>query len=90
MCGILGIVGQHGSHVNQLLYDGLTVLQHRGQAPGGKGAWLRFEQGYAIDQPSEILVELELDAGAVSGVRVAGFATTRSARDIDALEREEP
>ena len=31
MCGILGIVGQHGSHVNQLLYDGLTVLQHRGK-----------------------------------------------------------
>ena len=34
MCGILGIVGQHGSHVNQLLYDGLTVLQHRGQDTG--------------------------------------------------------
>ena len=35
MCGILGIVGQHGSHVNQLLYDGLTVLQHRGQDAAG-------------------------------------------------------
>ena len=31
MCGIIGIVGQQGAHVNQLLYDGLTVLQHRGQ-----------------------------------------------------------
>ena len=29
MCGILVIVGQPNSHVNQLLYDGLTVLQHR-------------------------------------------------------------
>ena len=29
MCGILGIVGHQGAHVNQLLYDGLTVLQHR-------------------------------------------------------------
>ena len=29
MCGILGIVAGEGSHVNQLLYDGLLVLQHR-------------------------------------------------------------
>ena len=35
MCGILGIVGQQGSHVNQLIYDGLTVLQHRGQDAAG-------------------------------------------------------
>ena len=29
MCGILGVVAT--SPVNQLLYDGLMVLQHRGQ-----------------------------------------------------------
>ena len=33
MCGILGVVAK--TPVNQLLYDGLQVLQHRGQDAAG-------------------------------------------------------
>ena len=33
MCGILGVVAH--SPVNQLLYDGLLLLQHRGQDAAG-------------------------------------------------------
>src|SRR3569833_4771563 len=33
MCGIVGVVGT--SAVNQRIYDGLTVLQHRGQDAAG-------------------------------------------------------
>ncbi|UJP04337.1 MAG: amidophosphoribosyltransferase, partial [Nitrosomonas sp.] len=33
MCGILGIVAK--SPANQLLYDGLLMLQHRGQDASG-------------------------------------------------------
>ena len=33
MCGIVGVVSQ--SHVNQLIYDALLLLQHRGQDAAG-------------------------------------------------------
>jgi len=35
MCGVIGILGEPSCQANQLLYDGLTVLQHRGQDAAG-------------------------------------------------------
>ncbi|MFO1431102.1 MAG: amidophosphoribosyltransferase [Candidatus Competibacteraceae bacterium] len=53
MCGIIGIVGQ--SPVNQSLFDGLTMLQHRGQDAAGmatcqdKRLFLRKDNGLVRD-----------------------------------------
>lgn len=37
MCGIVGIVAKNP--VNQMIYDGLTMLQHRGQDAAGMVTW---------------------------------------------------
>jgi len=53
MCGIIGIVGK--DEVNQAIYDGLTVVQHRGQDAAGiltcdnGRAFLRKDNGLVRD-----------------------------------------
>lgn len=53
MCGIVGIVAK--THVNQVIYDALTVLQHRGQDAAGivtshdGKLYLRKDNGLASD-----------------------------------------
>ena len=51
MCGIIGIVGRNA--VNQALYDGLTVLQHRGQDAAGIAT---YEDGRVYLRKSDGLV----------------------------------
>ena len=53
MCGIVGIVAKKS--VNQAIYDGLTVLQHRGQDAAGivtcdeNNLYLRKDNGLVRD-----------------------------------------
>ena len=50
MCGIVGVMGQ--SPVNQLIYDSLLLLQHRGQDAAGiataNGTQLRVHKGNGL------------------------------------------
>jgi amidophosphoribosyltransferase len=52
MCGIIGVVGKNP--VNQLLYDGLLVLQHRGQDAAGiatcEGSTFHMHKGNGMVQ----------------------------------------
>ena len=86
MCGVIGIVGKHS--VNQALYDGLTVLQHRGQdAAGivtcdGNRLYLRKDNGLVRDVFSaEHMVDLMGNMG-VGHVRypTAGCSTSAEAQ----------
>ncbi len=68
MCGIIGIVAR--SSVNQALYDGLTVLQHRGQDAAGMMTcgdgrlFLRKDNGLVRDVfQTEHMLKLRGDMG---------------------------
>lgn len=58
-------------------------LYEHGLIPEKSVSHLVFEQGYAMNRPSEIFVQVALEKGRVSGVRVGGFA-----RDIREIEVE--
>ncbi len=54
MCGILGVVAK--TSVNQLLYDGLQVLQHRGQDAAEK-AQARLKKVGAGGPPGGVVAQ---------------------------------
>jgi PhzF family phenazine biosynthesis protein len=63
------------------------VLHRYGQLASTESLNLVFEQGYSIDEPSELHVLLKVSNGAISQVKVAGRATLREAREF-AIEEE--
>lgn len=67
MCGIIGIVGT--SDVAASLYDGLTVLQHRGQDAAGiataNGTQLRVVKGNGLVRDAFRASEMALLQGRV-------------------------
>lgn len=86
MCGVIGMVGK-GS-VNQALYDGLTVLQHRGQDAAGivtcdnGKLYLRKDNGLVRDVfATEHMINLRGDMG-VGHVRypTAGCSSSAEAQ----------
>ncbi|MEE2830299.1 MAG: PhzF family phenazine biosynthesis protein [Myxococcota bacterium] len=60
------------------------LLYHHGIVDSTQAADLVFEQGYALGQPSEIQVRLEVEGRTVERVWVAGRATTEGTREIEA------
>ncbi len=64
------------------------LLAHHGMVSGDSPLALSFEQGDAIEQPSEILVRLDMDGSDFLGVFVSGRARTRQLRSINRNGRE--
>ncbi|MDA0878207.1 MAG: amidophosphoribosyltransferase [archaeon] len=85
MCGIIGIVGRQGTHVNQLLYDGLTVLQHRGQDAAGiltehEGRFiLRKANGHVADVFDQPTMERLMGSVGLGHVRYPTAGSSSSA-----------
>lgn len=59
------------------------LLYHHGVVDDGQVDDLIFEQGYALNQPSEIRVRLEIRGSTIDKVWVAGCATTRATRNLE-------
>ncbi len=86
MCGIIGIIGHEP--VNQAIYDGLTVLQHRGQdAAGivtsdGRKLYLRRDNGLVKD------VFLERHMGMLKGNMGVGHVRYPTAGSSSSAEAQ--
>ena len=80
MCGILGVVAK--TPVNQLLYDGLLVLQHRGQDAAGivtaEGANFHIHKGGGMVRDVFRTRDMRLLLGA-SGIAHTRYPTAGSA-----------
>jgi amidophosphoribosyltransferase len=84
MCGILGVVSR--SPVNQLLYDGLLLLQHRGQDAAGiataMGKKFSLHKGNGLVRDVSRTRNMRSLPG-VSGIAHVRYPTAGSASDSE-------
>ena len=59
------------------------LLHHLGVLPEQETHSLTFEQGYSINVPAELQVDLRVQKGAVQSVRVAGRAVVVRSVEIE-------
>src|SRR6478609_3865488 len=85
MCGIIGIVGQ--SEVASAIYDGLTVLQHRGQDAAGiatmDGTRMQLHKGNGLVADVFATADIQLLGGRV-GIGHCRYPTAGSAGSDEA------
>ena len=82
MCGIIGVVAK--SPVNQLLYDGLLVLQHRGQDAAGivtaEGSTFHMHKGSGLVRDVFRTRDMR-NLGGYSGIAHCRYPTAGSANN---------
>jgi len=84
MCGIIGVVAK--TPVNQLLYDGLLVLQHRGQDAAGiaTSEGSRFQMYKGPGQVRDVFRTRNMRSlGGTMGIAHCRYPTAGSAYDAD-------
>ena len=87
MCGIIGILAPEGAEVRQQLYDGLLVLQHRGQDAAGIVTCdkERFHQRKSNGMVNDVFRQHHMDTlGGKMGIGHVRYPTAGSSSSAEA------
>lgn len=81
MCGIIGIVKSEGA-ANVELYEGLNMLQHRGQDSAGMVTtdWLKFKEFKENGLVKDVFADKERMASMTGARRCPAFQTFATRR----------